>query len=269
MTNDLRMRSAAALDAQARRLRELHEPGNPVVLANIWDAASAWLAETAGFAAVATSSGAVAESLGYADHEGAPAEEMFAAAGRIASSVSVPVTVDAESGYQLPAQRFVERLLASGAVGCNLEDTDHRTGRLAELAEQVAWLSDVRAAADEAGVGLVINARIDVFLQAYATSSKPDERALLGAALRRADAYLNAGADCVYPILARQPDTIEGFVAGVDRRAVNIAYLRDGLNPASLGDLGVARVSLGTGLWRATQAWLTDQLTTLAEGRSW
>jgi 2-methylisocitrate lyase-like PEP mutase family enzyme len=268
MTGDLRIRSAAALDAQATRLRELHQPGDPLVLANIWDAASAWLAETAGFHAVATSSGAVAESLGYADHEGAPADEMFAAAARIASSVSVPVTVDAESGYQLPAQRFADRLLATGAVGCNLEDTDHRTGRLVDIAEQVAWLSDVRAAAADAGVRLVLNARIDVFLRAYATSSKPDERALLGAALRRAEAYLDAGVDCVYPILVRQPDTIEGFVAGVQRRPVNIAYLRDGLNPASLGELGVARVSLGTSLWRATQAWLTDQLTRLAEGQS-
>ena len=77
MTGDLRNRSTEALDAQAARLRELHQPGDPVVLANIWDAASAWLAETAGFTAVATSSGAVAESLGYADHEGAPADEMF------------------------------------------------------------------------------------------------------------------------------------------------------------------------------------------------
>ena len=268
MTN-LRIRSAEALDAQASRLRELHQPGDPLVLANIWDAASAWLAETAGFPAVATSSGAVAESLGYADREGAPAEEMFAAATRIASSVSVPVTVDAESGYQLPAERFVDRLLATGAVGCNLEDTDHRTGRLVDIAEQVAWLSDVRAAGEQAGVRLVLNARIDVFLQAYATSSKPDERALLGSALRRAEAYLNAGADCVYPILARQPDTIEGFVAGVERRPVNIAYLRDGLNPTSLGDLGVARVSLGTGLWRTAQAWLTEALSKLAQGESW
>jgi 2-methylisocitrate lyase-like PEP mutase family enzyme len=106
-------------------------------------------------------------------------------------------------------------------------------------------------------------------LQAYATNGKRDERALLGQALRRAEAYLDAGADCVYPILARQPDTIEGFVAGVDRRPVNIAYLRDGLNPTNLGDLGVARVSLGTGLWRATQAWLTGQLSKLAEGQDW
>lgn len=266
MTGDLRDRGIAALDAQATRLRELHRPGEPLVLANIWDAASAWLAETAGFAAVATSSGAVAESLGYADHEGAPAEEMFAAAARIASAVSLPVTVDAEAGYQLPAKRFVDRLLAAGAVGCNLEDTDHRTGRLVEVGEQAAWLAQVRAAADEAGVHLVLNARIDVFMHAYATSGTPDEGALLGSALRRAQAYLAAGADCVYPILARQPATIEGFVAGVDGRPVNIAYLRDGLNPASLGALGVARVSLGTGLWRMTQAWLTDQLTKLAEG---
>jgi len=265
MTGDERVRSAESLDAQAGRLRELHEAGNPLVLANIWDSASAWLAETAGFSAVATSSGAVAESLGHADHEGAPVEEMLAATTRIAASVSVPVTMDAESGYQLPAELFVERLLATGAVGCNLEDTDHRSGRLVDIAEQAAWLADVRAAANAAGVGLVINARIDVFLRAYANSSKPDEHALLPAALRRADAYFAAGADCVYPILVNQPETIERFVAGVGGRPVNI-YLRDGVRPAALGAFGVARVSLGTGLWRANQAWLTDRLSALAGG---
>ncbi|HEX3778047.1 MAG TPA: isocitrate lyase/phosphoenolpyruvate mutase family protein [Pseudonocardiaceae bacterium] len=266
MTGDLRTHTADTREAKASKLRELHKAGQPLVLANIWDAASAWLAETAGFGAVATSSGAVAESLGHADHEGAPAEEMFAATSRITASVSVPVTMDAESGYQLPADLFVERLLATGAVGCNLEDTDHRSGRLVDIPEQAAWLAEVRAAASAAGVGLVINARIDVFLRAYANSGKPDERALLPGALRRAEAYLDAGADCVYPILVRQADTIERFVAGVGHRPVNIAYLREGLNPAELGALGVARVSLGTGLWRANQAWLTDRLAALAAG---
>ncbi len=265
MTGDPRTRDTASLSGAATALRELHRPGNPLVLANIWDVASARLTEAAGFAAVATSSGAVAESLGHADHEGAPAEEMFAATGRIAAAVSVPVTMDAESGYRLPAETLVERLLAVGAVGCNLEDTDHRTGGLVEVDEQAAWLARVRAAATAAGVGLVLNARIDVFLQARAAGDEPDEAALLPAALRRARAYLAAGADCVFPILLNRPDTIERFVTGVGQRPVNIT-LRESTSPAELGALGVARVSLGTGLWRAHQSWLTDRLAALAAG---
>lgn len=112
----------------AEALRALHVPGKPLFLPNAWDADTARLVEEAGFPVVATSSVAVAAALGYPDGEAAPAEEMFAAAARIARAVSVPVTVDAESGYGLPGREFAERLLATGAVGCNYEDTDHARG---------------------------------------------------------------------------------------------------------------------------------------------
>ncbi|GAB2975965.1 hypothetical protein GCM10017788_40890 [Amycolatopsis acidiphila] len=146
----------------AAALRALHVPGNPLLLPNAWDADSARLVEEAGFPVVATSSVAVAAALGYADGEQAPAEEMFAAAARIARAVSVPVTVDAESGYGLPAAELAERLLGAGAVGCNLEDTDHARGGIRAVGEQADRLAAVREAA---GQDLVLNARIDLFLE--------------------------------------------------------------------------------------------------------
>src|SRR5437763_6035059 len=145
-------------------LRSLHVPGDPVVLPNAWDAASARAVEAAGFPVVATTSLGVAASLGYEDHERAPREEMLAAAARIATAVNVPVTVDAEAGYGMKPSDLVARLKAMGAAGCNLEDTNHATGELRDPVEQAEWLRSVREAASDQGYGLVINARIDVFL---------------------------------------------------------------------------------------------------------
>ena len=122
----------ADLKAHAGRLRELHHAGEMLVLPNGWDAASAKIVAEAGFPVVATASAAISAMLGYPDGEGAPWQEMFAAAGRVARAVSVPVTVDAEAGYGMEPRELVDRLLEIGAVGCNLEDTDHRAGELVD-----------------------------------------------------------------------------------------------------------------------------------------
>jgi 2-methylisocitrate lyase-like PEP mutase family enzyme len=238
-----------------RALRDLHVPGRPLVLPNVWDADSARLVEAAGFPAVATSSVAVAAALGYPDGESAPAEEMFAAAARIARAVSVPVTVDTESGYGLPAGELVDRLVRAGAAGCNLEDTDHGRGTRRAVAEQADLLAAVRAAA---GQDLVVNARIDLFLHAE------DATAVLPEAIERARAYLAAGADCVYPIMLRSRDLLAEFVKAVSPAAVNGNPLPGTTSIADLATLGVARVSLGGGPWRATRAFFQQYLADLA-----
>jgi 2-methylisocitrate lyase-like PEP mutase family enzyme len=230
----------------AAALRALHVPGRPVLLPNAWDAATARVVEEAGFPVVATSSLAVAASLGYPDGDRAPVDEMFAAAARIARAVSVPVTVDAESGYGLPAAELVERLLGLGAAGCNLEDTDHAHGGIRPVAEQAGRLAAVREAAGDA---LVVNARVDVFL-------KGDQQEVLPEGIERAKAYLAAGADCVYPIGIRSADVLGQFVKAVHPAAVN----GNRIPGADLASLGVARVSLGAGLWRESRAWLTERL---------
>ncbi|WP_205856423.1 isocitrate lyase/phosphoenolpyruvate mutase family protein, partial [Phytoactinopolyspora endophytica] len=150
----------ADLKAQAVTLRELHGK-EMLVLPNAWDAASAKVVAEAGFPVVATASAAVSAMLGYPDGEGAPWQEMFAAAGRVARAVEVPVTVDAEAGYGMQPRELVSRLLDIGAVGCNLEDTDHRSGGLVDAGAHAQWLADVRKAAADAGVPIVINARVD------------------------------------------------------------------------------------------------------------
>ena len=122
---------------------------------------------------VATTSGGVAATLGYEDHEGAPADEMLAAAARIARGVEVPVTVDAEAGYGMEPAELVAALRSAGAAGCNLEDTDHAAGSLRDPDRHAEWLAAVRQAASKDGYRLVINARVDVFLGPFFAGAGP------------------------------------------------------------------------------------------------
>jgi 2-methylisocitrate lyase-like PEP mutase family enzyme len=229
---------------KAAGLRALHVGGDPLVLANAWDAASARMVEAAGFAVVATSSNAIAATLGYEDGEAAPVEEMLAACGRIARAVGLPVTVDFERGYGLAPAELVERLAATGAAGLNLEDSDPPSGEMIEVGGQAEFLAAVRAAAQAAGVDLVINARTDSFLRRVGSRQEQ-----LAASLERGERYLAAGADCVYPIAVVEPDAIRALVAGIPG-PVNVVYGRGALTLAELADLGVARVSFGPALQR-------------------
>src|SRR3954465_7600450 len=115
----------ADLQSRCDLLRSLHRPGDPLLLPNAWDVTTARAVVAAGFPVVATTSGGIAATLGYEDHEGAPKDEMLAAAGRMARAVDAPVTVDAETGYGMEPAELVAALRTVGAAGCNLEDTDH------------------------------------------------------------------------------------------------------------------------------------------------
>lgn len=208
------MRPADPLESRCARLRSLHRPGAPLVLPNVWDVATARAVTAAGFPVVATTSGGVAAALGYDDHEGAPAAEMFAAASRISRGVSVPATIDAEAGYGMEPAELVAALKRAGAAGCNLEDTDHARGTLRDPARQADWLRAVRVAAFDQDYGLVINARIDVFLSAVISGAdRGSQEGLVPEALQRARAYFEAGVDCVFPIALWERDALAAFVS--------------------------------------------------------
>jgi 2-methylisocitrate lyase-like PEP mutase family enzyme len=239
----------ADMKAHADRLRALHHTGEMLVLPNVWDAASAKIVAEAGFPAVATASAAISAMLGYPDGEGAPWQEMFAAAGRVARVVSVPVTVDAEAGYGMEPRELVDRLLEIGAVGCNLEDTDHRTGGLVDAGAHAERLAVIRAAADDAGVPIVINARADTFLP---ESGVPEEERVTET-IRRGRLYLEAGADCIYPIGVSDERDIATLIAQVPG-PINGNTRPGGPDLARLRELGVARVSFGPRLYREALA---------------
>ncbi|GIF66563.1 carboxyvinyl-carboxyphosphonate phosphorylmutase [Asanoa ishikariensis] len=238
----------------ADTLRALHRPGSPVVLPNAWDAASARAVEAAGFPAVATSSAAVALSLGYADGEATPVREMLDAVARIVRAVGVPVTADVERGYGLPPAQLAERLLATGAVGCNLEDSDPRTKQLIDVDRHADFLDAVREAA---GADLVINARVDAYIR---VPTDP-----LPVALERMRRFLAAGADCVYPIGATIREDITALTA---TGPVNILFTPATPTLAELAALGVARVSFGDGIHEALAAEHARMLAAIVAGTS-
>jgi 2-methylisocitrate lyase-like PEP mutase family enzyme len=263
------MGPSQAADVQSRcdLLRSLHRPGDPLLLPNAWDVASARAVVAAGFPVVATTSWAVAAMLGHEDHADAPGDEMLGAAARIARDVDVPVTVDAEAGYDMEPAELVAVLRSAGFAGCNLEDTDHATGRLRDPFEQAQWLAAVREAAAEDGYGLVINARVDTFFEPWlagAGDGAGSQQELVPDAVRRANAYLEVGVDCVYPIVLWETDALGSFMSDV-RGAVNVVRLPQGPSLAELAALGVARVSWGPMLFRETMAFFADRLASLRE----
>src|SRR3954451_18748551 len=175
---------------------------------------------------------------------------MLAAAARIARGVEVPVTVDAEAGYGMEPVELVAALRSMGAAGCNLEDSDYAARRLRDTDRHAEWLREIRQAASEDGYPLVINARIDVFLGPFLAGAGPGTQGkLVPEAVRRANAYLEAGVDCVFPITLWEADPLRRFMSEV-RGPVNIVRLPQAPSLAELGELGVARVSWGVLLHR-------------------
>lgn len=247
------------LAAHAAHLRALHGGPELLVLCNAWDVPSARAVESAGFPAVATSSHAVADVLGEPDGDSPTmVDAAFAAVARIARAVTVPVTADVEAGYGLDADDLVARLLDAGAVGCNLEDSDHHgDGALVPTEVHAARIAAVKDAGRRAGVDLVVNARTDAFAR------RLDDP--VGASIERGRAYLAAGADCVYPIGAATEDDLRALVRGIGG-PINV-YLRRGVPSLDvLQAIGVARASVGGGLFAVAQRAVAEAAAALRAG---
>lgn len=231
---------------RAATFHGLHDHrSRPLVLVNVWDAASARLVEDAGATAIATTSAGVAWSLGRPDGNTLTRAEAMDAVARIAASVSVPVTVDVESGYADDADgvaRTVDAVLEAGAVGINIEDGRLHPDALADR------IGAARRAADRAGVPLFVNARTDVHLAGLV-----DPERLLAETLERARRYRGAGADGVFVPGVRDVETIRALVESIDG-PVNVMAGPGSPTVAELARLGVARISLGSAVAQAAYA---------------
>jgi 2-methylisocitrate lyase-like PEP mutase family enzyme len=235
---------------KAEAFRRMHDRSRILVLVNVWDAMSARAVEDAGARAIATSSATLAYSLGYPDGEAAPREEIAAAISRIARSIDAPLSADIESGFgRTPADvaETIRMLIDAGAVGINLEDAVHeRRGELYEIPQALERIAAAREAAAKSGVPVVINARTDVFLLGVGPR---EER--LDHAVRRANAYREAGADCLFVPAVRDAQTIGTLVSRLGGPLNVLAG--PGTPPVSeLERLGVARLSVGSGPGLAT-----------------
>jgi 2-methylisocitrate lyase-like PEP mutase family enzyme len=246
------MRVMSVQKEKAELFRRLHHGREILVLPNAWDCASARIFEQAGFPAIATTSAGVSFSLGYPDGEFIPQDEMLGVVKRIATCVNVPVTADLESGYRDIA-KTTAALIDSGAVGLNLEDMEHAESKvLTETGRQIEKITAVRRVAEGMGVKAVINARTDVYLAQIGDAATRFERAC-----QRLRAYIDAGADCVFLPGLTDEHTIRRVVEAL-KFPVNILATANAPTIARLEHLGVARVSVGSGVMRATMGLTRD-----------
>ncbi len=229
---------------KAEEFRRLHHQTRPLILPNAWDVPSARIFEEAGFPAVATSSAGLMVSQGYPDGEQIPKRELAAVVGRIAKTLTIPLSADVVAGFGRgpgAVAATVKMVVEAGAVGINLEDFDPLGERLFPVKAQVRKIQTIRELGRSMGVPLVINARTDAL---WKTAGTPDQ--LLQEAIRRSVAYRDAGADCVYPMRLTEASTIATFVEAVGC-PVNV-MIRKGLpSVPELEKLGVKRVSFGPG----------------------
>ena len=234
---------------KAEAFRKMHDRSRILVLPNAWDVASAKIFEAAGFRAVATTSSGVANSLGYPDGEAIPRDEMLAVVARIARGLEVPLSADIEAGYASDLEALkatIRAVIEAGAVGINFEDSmKGGANELFPVETALARIKAVRETATAAGVPIVINARTDVFLHAIG-----DKTSRFDHTVSRANAYLGAGADCVFVPGPAAAELIGKLTAAI-QGPINVMVLPGMPSAPELEKLGVARVSMGGGPARA------------------
>ncbi|MEU8264527.1 isocitrate lyase/phosphoenolpyruvate mutase family protein [Micromonospora sp. NPDC048999] len=233
---------------RALHFHSLHVPGEPLVLVNAWDAASARIVAAAGARAVATTSAGVAWSLGAPDGDALGRDAAVDLVRRVVAAVPLPVTADIESGYGDTADEVagtIAAVIAAGAVGVNVEDARHGGATpLREVDDQCDRLAAVRSAADRAGIPLFVNARVDTFLRGAGGIAET---------VARARAYLAAGADGVFVPGTVDPGTLAALVEAIPA-PLNVLAGPGAPPVPELAKLGVARVSLGSSVAQAAYA---------------
>ena len=242
--------------AKAGQFLSLHNNGKLLILPNVWNPIGARMLQAKGYPAVATASAAIAESLGYSDGEQLKLDTMLDMVARIVRSVDLPVTADFEAGYSDSIENLQEnisRLLDTGAVGINFEDSWDDSSRLRPISEQVERIKAVREAADRKGIHLVINARTDSFFaEGFASEEERVEDVVT-----RLNAYAQAGADCVYPIGCGDKETLKILRKKISA-PINVLATAKTASLKELQDLDINRVSFGPYLFRSLLAKLSE-----------
>jgi len=253
---------------RAEMFMKFHQDKEILVLLNSWDIGSSKLIEACGYKAIATTSMGIAASLGYPDCQVIQLSEMIETITGIVNGVQVPVTVDIEAGYGNNLNEIIEsvkKIIATGIVGINIEDSIDLNPVLIDEMEFCERISAIRALSNSLGFHLVINARTDSF---YTSSGSPREK--LYESIKRGNKYREAGADCIFIQPVWEKETIATLVKEINA-PINILAnpgIGAGLLPPSvreLQDLGVARLSLGSSLMKATLALMKKVADELSE----
>jgi len=253
---------------KAELFLKFHKDKEILVLLNSWDIASSKIIEASGYKAIATTSMGIAASLGYPDCQVIQLSEMIEAITGIVKNVQAPVTVDIEAGYGNNLNEIIDsvkKIIATGIVGINIEDSLDLNPILIDEMEFCERISAIRALSDSLGFHLVINARTDSFY-----TSAGSEREKLSESIRRGNKYREAGADCIFVQPVWEKGTISTLVKEINA-PINILSnpgIGAGILPPSvseLQDLGVARLSIGSGLMKATLALIKKVADELSE----
>ncbi|MBL0887585.1 isocitrate lyase/PEP mutase family protein [Myceligenerans indicum] len=237
--------------------RDLHRPGDPLLLGNAWDAGSARILAELGYAAIATTSSGFAATLGRRDGSVSRTEALDHAAA-LAAAVDIPVSADLENGFGDTADdvaRTAAGARGAGLAGFSIEDA---TGRDDEPVHDAELAAERIAAAAEASGDLVLTARCENYLH-----GRPD----LADTIARLQAYQEAGADVLYAPGLGSPDDIATLVRAVDR-PVNVLLRPGGPTPAELAKAGVARISVGGAFAWAAYAGLVQAAGELLAGQT-
>ena len=242
--------------AKAQTFLSLHTSGELLILPNVWNPIGARVLESQGYPAIATASASIAESLGYEDGENIRLETMLETMFRISRSVRVPVTADIEAGYSDTVEALKEtivRVMETGVVGINLEDSLTEGGPLRSIPQQCERIAAVREVASRADLHLVINARVDSFLSdGFNSQQERIENAVV-----RAQSYIEAGADCIYPIGPGDRETLiqlRGRIAA----PINVFASPKALRLTDLHQMGINRVSFGPQVFRSCLSKFVD-----------
>ena len=252
---------------KADRFLKVHHDKEILVLLNSWDVGSSKLIEASGYKAIATTSMGIAASLGYPDCQVIQLSEMIDAITGIVKAVRVPVTVDIEAGYGDTLDEIIDsvkKIIATGIVGINIEDSIDLSPTLIDEIEFCERISAIRALSDSMGFHLVINARTDSF---YTSSASPAEK--LSESIRRGNKYREAGADCIFVQPVSDREMIATLVKEINAplNILSNPTIGGGFPPSisELQDMGVARVSLGSSLMKATLALIKKVAAELTE----
>lgn len=256
---------------KAERFLQLHHDKEVLVLLNSWDIASAKITEACGYKAIATTSMGIAASLGYPDCQVITLQEMIAAITPIVNAVKAPVTVDIEAGYGKNLEEIIQsvrKIIATGIVGINIEDSINMSPVLIDELEFCERIAAIRELSDSLGFHLVINARTDAF---YTSTGSPEEK--LSESIKRGNKYKEAGADCIFVQPVWDKETISTLVKEINAPINILANPSNGADMPptirELQDLGVARLSVGSSLMKATLALIKKVAVELSEKGSY
>ncbi|MCU6192588.1 isocitrate lyase/PEP mutase family protein [Enterobacter sichuanensis] len=233
---------------------DLHNPHDPILIANVWDAASAVAAQEAGYQALGTSSAAIASTLGYEDGQGMPFDELFYMVTRIQAVSKLPLSVDMEAGYGDSAEEIaanLRRLAQTGVAGVNLEDSRVINGvrQLDDASDFSRILSTVCDALRSENCRLFLNIRTDTYLLGHKDA--------LQETISRGQRYKAAGADGLFvPCLTSEKDI--SLIAQASGLPLNVMCMPGLPSFDRLKRAGVSRISMGNFVHSAMQSTLFD-----------